>query len=79
MRVYVEVYNVTQNQLILDEISYYVEVFLKIRPNLPKINVVSIGHKISYENDKNLSQNYTLESRFVLNQFFVNIGKIVVT
>lgn len=48
--VYVDVYNVTQNQLILDEIFYYIEVFPKIGLKVTKIDVVSIGHEISYEN-----------------------------
>ena len=51
--VYVDVYSVAQNQLILDEIFYYIEVFLKIRPNLPKTDVISTWHKISYENGQN--------------------------
>ena len=48
--VYVDVYNVAENQLILDEIYYYIKVFPKIGPKVTKIDVVSIGHEISYEN-----------------------------
>ena len=48
--VYVDVYDVAENQLILDEIFYYIEVFPKIEPKVTKIDVVSIGHEISYEN-----------------------------
>lgn len=48
--VYDNVYNVAQNQLISDEIFYYIEVFPKIRLKITKIDVVSTRHEISYEN-----------------------------